>query len=68
MRYDRAEYVAPDDQRCEALVRGHPSWTFDWQRVDHRCPKRANQGRAGRIVCHIHARSKQITWWGCHGV
>ncbi len=57
------EYTAPDEQRCDALVRGHPSWTFIWMRSDHRCPKTANQSRAGKSVCHAHARAKQVEWF-----
>jgi hypothetical protein len=55
--------VVPDDQRCEAMVRGVKSHNFEWQRVDHRCPREANQGRAGRMVCHIHGRSKRVEWY-----
>lgn len=58
--------VPPDDQRCEAMVRGIPSYNFEWQRLDHRCPRRANQTRGLPFsvetiaVCHAHARSKTI--------
>jgi hypothetical protein len=52
--------LPPDDQRCEAIVQGHPSYNWEWMRVDHRCPRRANQGRVGRMVCHIHARAKEV--------
>jgi hypothetical protein len=62
-RHSGPESEVPDDQRCEALVKGHPAWVFEWMKVDHRCPKRANQCRSGRAVCHIHARSKTIAWW-----
>lgn len=41
----RPEYIAPDEQRCGALVPGHPSWAYDWAKVDHQCPKTANQMR-----------------------
>lgn len=57
------EYTAPSSQRCEALVKGKPSWHWEWVKVDHRCPKTANQMRAGIAVCHIHARAKQVKRW-----
>lgn len=52
--------VAPDDQRCEAIVKGKKSHHWEWQRVDRRCPLRANQGRAGHLVCHVHAKTKEV--------
>jgi hypothetical protein len=55
--------VPPDDQRCEALVAGIPSYNFEWQRLDHRCPRRANQGRAGRAVCYSHAKAKRLRFY-----
>lgn len=54
------EYTAPDDQRCEALVRGQPGWNWAWVKVNHRCPKTANQMRAGIAVCHLHAKAKTV--------
>jgi len=54
------ESIAPDDQRCEALVKGHLNYNFQWMRFDHRCPKRANQMREGIAVCHLHAKAKFI--------
>lgn len=54
------EYTAPDDQRCEALVKGHPSWHYEWVKVDHRCPKTANQMRGQLAVCHLHAKAKTV--------
>ena len=54
--------VVTDDQRCEAIVKGMPSYHWEWMRVDHRCPRRANQGRAGHMVCHIHGRAKQVNF------
>lgn len=57
------EGVAPDDVRCEALVKGHPGYHWQWVQHDHRCPKRANQMRADVAVCHIHARSKTMEKW-----
>jgi hypothetical protein len=46
--------------QCEAVVPGHPTWAYEWVRVDHQCPRRANQGREGRLVCWQHAQAKQI--------
>lgn len=57
------EGQAPDDQRCEALVKGHPSWFYEWANADHRCPKRANQMRGDHAVCHLHAKAKTLTAW-----
>lgn len=55
--------VPPDNQRCEALVKGKKSmYSYDWQREDHRCPRPSNQGRDGRMVCHIHGRSKKVVF------
>jgi hypothetical protein len=62
-RHDGPDFYVPEDQRCEALVAGHRSWHWKWLRVDHRCPRRANQMRAGLAVCHIHGRSKQVRPW-----
>lgn len=63
----RAEYVAPDDQRCQALVKGQPSYVFAWMKVDHQCPKTANQMRGHIAVCHLHARAKNVTMWSPTG-
>jgi hypothetical protein len=58
--------LPPDDQRCDAVVRGIPSYNWKWQRVDHRCPRRASQTRGvpGSLdimaVCHAHARSRTV--------
>jgi hypothetical protein len=60
-----AKYVAPDDERCEALVRGHPGWNPPAD-SDHRCPRRANQMRGlsfdTRVirVCYQHAKAEQV--------
>lgn len=54
--------VVPDDERCEAIVLGIAHCYWEWQRVDHRCPRRANQGRAGRMVCHLHAKAKEVKY------
>lgn len=59
--------IPPDDQRCEALVVGHPSWNWEWMRVDHRCPKVACQSREVDreivSVCHVHARARSVRKW-----
>lgn len=60
-RHSGPEGVAPDDERCEALVKGHLGWNFEWMRHDHRCPRRANQMRGLISVCHVHARAKRVT-------
>lgn len=52
--------VPPDDQRCEALVKGQPSYVFEWMKHDHRCPRRANQMRGTIAVCHQHARARNV--------
>jgi hypothetical protein len=54
----RPEYQAPDDIRCEAVVKGHPNYNFEWMRYDHRCPRRANQMRGQFMVCFQHAAMK----------
>jgi len=61
-RHSGPEYTAPDEVRCQALVKGHPSWHWEWLRVDHQCPKRANQMRAGHLVCYLHAKMKDPTY------
>lgn len=58
--HSRPEFVAPTDQRCEALVKGRLSFHYEWMRVDHQCPRRANQMRGTLSVCHIHARAKRV--------
>jgi hypothetical protein len=62
-RHSGPHYTAPDDERCEALVPGHPDYNWRWMRVDHRCPRRANQGRDGHIVCFQHAAAKTVTYF-----
>lgn len=57
---DRPEFCAPDDQRCEAIVRGTKQTYQHWRQVDHRCVRRAQQSRMGCAVCHIHARVKEV--------
>lgn len=57
------EGVPPDDQRCEALVRGKSGLFYEWTKHDHRCAKRANQSRGSLAVCHIHARTKVLERW-----
>jgi hypothetical protein len=52
--------VPPDDQRCEALVKGKSAPYFEWQREDHRCPRRAVQCRGPIAVCPGHARAKFV--------
>lgn len=56
------EYVAPDDVRCEALVKGQPSYTFEWMRHDHQCPRQSNQMRGTHQVCWQHARMKHPSY------
>jgi hypothetical protein len=54
--------VVANDLRCEAMVAGIPSYHWEWQRLDHRCPRRANQSRAGRLVCYQHGAAKKVQW------
>ena len=54
------EGTAPDDVRCEALVKARSGYFYEWTKRDHRCPRRANQMRGQIAVCHAHARSKAI--------
>lgn len=61
-KHSGPEYTAPAEQRCEALVRGHPSWHFEWVRYDHQCPRRANQARGGHLVCYQHAAAKNVIY------
>lgn len=59
------EGCAPDDQRCEALVRAkRHGWS--WMKEDHRCPRRVSQARGPISVCHVHARSKTMIPWEAH--
>lgn len=62
-RHDRPEFIAPDDQRCGATVKGHLGWHWEYTRHDHQCPKRANQMRGATPVCHLHAKAKRIEPW-----
>jgi hypothetical protein len=59
-RHDGPDFFVPDDERCEAIVKGMPSYSYEWMRHDHRCPRKANQSRGPYTVCHIHARAKQV--------
>lgn len=61
--HHRPEFTAPDEQRCEALVRGKKSNPYMWMKIDHRCPKTANQMRGTLSVCHVHAKTKEVI---CH--
>lgn len=61
--HSRPEYIAPQDQRCGALVSGHKSWAYDWAKIDHQCPKTANQMRGPIPVCHIHAKARKVIPW-----
>lgn len=55
------EGVAPDELRCEALVRAKQGTFYrEWERHDRRCPRRANQTRNGFAVCYIHALTKSV--------
>lgn len=60
-RHDRPESTAPEGQRCECLVRGKKGnvW-YDWQKKDHRCPRRAQQMRGGIAVCYSHSIAKKV--------
>jgi hypothetical protein len=60
--------VPPDDQRCEALIRGKTKSAalgWQWMMVDHRCPRRANQTRMGRSVCWQHGavKTRKLKWF-----
>lgn len=59
-RHSGPEWTAPSDQRCEALVKGQPSYCYAWMRLDRRCPRRANQMRGDMAVCYQHATAKKI--------
>ena len=62
-RHDRPEYVAPDEIRCEALVKGHKGWAYEWAKHDHRCPRNSNQMRGSHQVCWQHASMKNVEYW-----
>lgn len=57
---DRPEFCAPDDQRCEALTKPVKDTYQVWRREPHQCVRRAVQSRAGRVVCHLHARMENV--------
>jgi len=61
-RHSGPEYVAPDDIRCDAIVKGHPSYNWDWLKIDHRCPRKANQMRGLHSACYQHAEAKNVKW------
>lgn len=61
-RHSGPEFVAPNDIRCEAIVKGHPSWNWQWCRVDHQCPRKANQMRGLHKVCYQHAEVKNVKY------
>jgi hypothetical protein len=63
-KHSGPDFYVPDEEKCEAIVKGIRGYVFEWQRIDHRCPRRANQGRNGHVVCHIHARSKEVNFKG----
>ncbi len=54
--------VPPSHLRCEALTRPGQGWQ-DWQRLPHRCVRKAVQGRDGRSVCALHARVREVIYW-----
>lgn len=56
------EGCAPDELRCEALVKGsNKNVYFEWTRYDRRCSRKANQSRAGLAVCYVHAKVSNVT-------
>lgn len=55
------EYTAPDELRCDALVRGRKGWP-DWAQQDHRCPPKATQSRACKSVCWQHANLPELEY------
>ena len=58
------ENVAPDNQRCNALVKGTGKKRyFEWTRYDRRCSRKANQARDGVAVCYLHAQVKDFVIW-----
>lgn len=62
------ENGAPDEQRCEAMVRGTGNARyFLWTRYDRRCSKRVNQSRDGLAVCHVHAKIETLERWNGTG-
>ncbi len=55
------EGTAPDELRCEALVRGTGRALYwEWTRHDRRCARKANQCRQGISVCYIHAKTPTL--------
>lgn len=60
--HDHPEGCAPDDQRCESLVKGTPGY-YRWTNFDRRCSRRANQSRDGFPVCYIHAKTDAVERW-----
>jgi len=61
-RHRGPDFFVPEEERCEAIVKGVPSYHWQWMRIDHRCPRKANQSRGFHVVCHIHARAKQVNF------
>lgn len=57
------EYAAPDKDRCEAVVLGRSS-RYDWIKIDHCCPRKANQMRGSHLVCWQHAKMREIRYVG----
>ena len=56
------EGCAPNELRCEALVKGTgKAYYWNWTRYDRRCSRKANQGREGFSVCHVHAKTKEVS-------
>lgn len=57
-------YLPVSALRCEAMTKACVDNTWQiWRREPHRCVRRAVQGRAGRSVCALHARMKDVTFW-----
>ena len=61
-RHSGPEYTAPDDIRCEAIVKGIKHYHWEWCKVDHRCPRKSNQMRGLKQVCYQHAVAKEVEY------
>lgn len=61
--HDHPECCPPDDQRCDAFVKGAEKPYYRWMGHDRRCPRKAVQTREGAAVCHVHDRVKTLKLW-----
>lgn len=65
---DRPKFCAPTELRCEAVCKpADPRQEWQrWRKRPHRCVRRAEQCRDGRMVCWQHTAKSTIRYAVTH--